>query len=281
MRFDDLQDEWDVTPEKGILPQGAKMRMWENIEKATAKRTRRNSYRWIVAACVLLLLSVAGYKYFMPEADAPLLITHTYPGDIRLLRLPDGSKVWVNQNTKIAYAETFEGNTRNVTLTGEAYFEVARDESKPFIITSGAITTTVLGTSFDIRSYSGMPPEVIVHSGKVKVEGRSNTVFLEKGDAAQYNDKTKTVRKETVMATMPEWKKALMDVDGYTLEQVINQLKENNIFTVTYGDENLRTLKIKGILDSRQGFDEMLQTVAFALQVKIEPEGNAIYHISR
>ena len=281
MRFDDLKEEWDETPKKGILPLGAKMRMWEQIEKVTENKPRRKPYKWIAAACILLLMSVSGYLYVMPKASAKQLVTHTYPGDIRLLRLPDGSKVWVNQNTIIAYPEAFDGDTRSVTLNGEAYFEVARDASKPFIITSGPITTTVLGTSFRVSTYNNANPEVSVNSGKVKVEGRTNTVLLKKGDAARYENKTKTLLRHTVVPLEPKWKKVLIDVNGYTLEQVINKLSEDHAFTVTYSDNSLSALKIKGILDSRQGFEAMLQTVAFALQVKIEPQGDAMYHISR
>ena len=283
MKFNDLQEEWDATPEKGILPQGAKMRMWQSIEKATTQRNQRSRYQWFAAACALLLLSIGGYQIFDTfSAQAQTIVaTQTYPDDIRLLRLPDGSRVWVNQNTKIEYPETFTGNTRNVVLEGEAYFDVAKDKSKPFIITSGKITTTVVGTSFSITSYKGTAPRVNVRSGKVRVKGENNEVILVKGYSATYLYNTSTLQKHTINVMEPDWKKALIDIDGLTLGQVMASLKKDYNFNVRYTDENLQALKIKGTLDSRQGFEEMLQTIAFALQVTIEPDGTNSYRISR
>lgn len=281
MGYKELQELWNKIPEKGILPKGAQSRMWNNIEKATLKK-RRNNYRWIAAACVLLL-SVVGYQTFTiySTKESAIIATQTYPGDIRLLRLPDGSRVWVNQNTKIEYPETFEGDTRNIVLEGEAYFDVAKDKSKPFIITSGQITTTVVGTSFSVTSYKDKAPEVHVRSGKVKVKSKQNEVLLERGDAAMYLTKTSTLKKYSIPVAEPEWKKALIDIDGLTLGEVINHLKKDYTFKVTYSEKDLQALKIKGILDSRQGFDEMLQTIAFALQIRIEPTGNNTYSISK
>jgi len=282
MGFKELQEEWNQIPEKGILPKGVQLRMWHKIEKATGNN-RNRKYQWIAAACIALLLCVGGYQIFTTYSseDVKMVATLTYPDDIRLLRLPDGSRVWVNQNTKIEYPESFDGNTRNITLEGEAYFDVARDESKPFIITSGSITTTVLGTSFSVMSYKGKAPRVNVRSGKVKVESGQNKVFLEKGFGAVYLPETNTVQKHTVPVAEPQWKKALIDIDGLTLNQVLTNLKKDHAFTIRYADGKLGTLKIKGTLDSRQGFDEMLQTIAFALQVQIEPTGGNGYLISK
>lgn len=282
MGLKELKNKWDATPQKGILPDGAKMRMWESIEKATLKKRRLPTYQWLAAACIAAVLSFTGYQLLtLNVSDTKMIITQTYPNDVRLLRLPDGSKVWVNQDTKIEYPEIFEGNTRNVTLEGEAYFEVAKDASKPFIITSGTITTTVLGTSFSITSYKCQAPEVRVRTGKVKVATNTDKVYLEKGYAAIYQPETSTLNKQTTPTLEPYWKKALIDIDGYTLSEVINELKKDHAFTVSYSTEDLKLLKIKGTLDSRQGFKEMLQTIAFALQVKIETTGPNTFRISR
>ena len=181
MNLNDFQDEWDAIPEKGILPQGVKDRMWENIQMATVQKRRKRSYRWIVAASIAILTLFGGYLFLMqPVTAAKAIVTNTYPNDIRLLRLPDGSRVWVNQNTKIAYTDEFAGDTREVTLSGEAFFEVAKDPDKPFIITSGAVRTTVLGTSFNVEAYAGKPIAVSVRSGLVKVQSSGNTVMLKK-----------------------------------------------------------------------------------------------------
>ena len=151
-----INEDWDETPGKGILAEEIRLRMWKNIEKATIRRKKR-SYRWIAAACIAFLLSVAGYQslyYTSFSSSKNIVSTKTFPQDIRLLRLPDGSRIWVNQNTEIEYPKQFASNERVISLKGEAFFEVARDTSRPFIITSGEIRTTVLGTSFNVKALS-------------------------------------------------------------------------------------------------------------------------------
>jgi transmembrane sensor len=279
---DSIRKEWDETPNKGILPNDIKSRMWMNIQKATVDKRRRN-YRWIAAASVALLLSVAGYQSFFNHtiSSVATVATKTFPEDIRLLRLPDCTRVWVNQNTEIEYPAQFAENERTVTLKGEAFFEVEKDSSRPFIITSGAIKTTVLGTSFNVNAYAGSAPEVHVRTGKVKVESSENTVFLERGYAAVFKPESKILKKLKTNILDPDWKKVLIDVDGLTLAQVIEKLQPVHPFAVEYADKDLKNLKIKGTLDARQGFEEMLQTVAFALEVNIKLVAKNTYAVSK
>lgn len=76
-------------------------------------------------------------------------------GFIRHLTLPDGTTVVLQANSRLRYPEKFTGNTREITLSGEAYFDVAHDAQKPFIIHTGKIRTTVLGTAFKISAMPG------------------------------------------------------------------------------------------------------------------------------
>lgn len=277
-----IEEQWNQIPRLGLLHDDIKARMWRNIQSATIERRRRN-YRWIAAACVLLLLSVGSYQsflYFAPYQQE-MVATVTSPRDIRILHLPDGTRVWVNENTEIEYPVHFAKNERNIVLKGEAFFEVARDPSKPFIITSGSIKTTVLGTSFNIKAYESKTTEVQVRTGKVKVEGEANTVFLVRGYAGVFAPESKIIRKQKIDRLEPEWKKILIDVDGLTLAQVLEKLQPLHSFDVEYVHDDLKNLTIKGALDTRQGFEEILQTVAFALEIEIKPIGNNRYSISQ
>lgn len=77
----------------------------------------------------------------------------TKKGSKSNIKLPDGSMVWLNADSKLSYAENFIGKTREVTLTGEAYFDVVHDTAHPFIIHTGKVNIKVLGTAFNIRNY--------------------------------------------------------------------------------------------------------------------------------
>lgn len=277
-----MKDEWNAIPNRGILPDDTSARMWNNIRRVTIHKYKR-LYNWTAAACAVFIIAIGGYQFLnqSKKSEVEITSTITFKDDIRLINLPDGTRVWLNQNSKIEFPVQFSNNERNVTLKGEAFFEVKRDPSKPFIITSGAIKTTVLGTSFNIKAYNEKQPEVNVRTGKVKVEGENNTVLLLRGDKAVYASASSTIKKEKTAILEPEWKKALLYVDGLTLEQVLDKLKEENDFKVNYLEDDLKNLTIQGTLDSRQGLYEMLQTIAFALEIKIQSTGNNTYLISR
>lgn len=282
MRSRKLREEWDAIPNRGILPNEVKARMWNNIRNSTIDKYK-SFYNWTAAACIVFIVSITGYYNFnqLHRSKIEIASVKTFDKDIRILSLPDGTRVWLNENSEIEYPSKFSGKCRNVTLTGEAFFEVKRDVDHPFIISSGAIKTTVLGTSFNIRAYNNTQPEVNVRTGKVKVESEENTVLLLRGDKAVYGAGTAALSKQKTNILEPAYKKVLMYVDDLTLEQVIATLKRDHAFDVSYLDKDLKNLKMQGTLDTRQGFYETLQTIAFALEIKIISTGNNTYSISQ
>jgi ferric-dicitrate binding protein FerR (iron transport regulator) len=282
MKSKRVREEWNAIPNRGILPDETSNRMWNNIRKVTVDKYK-NLYNWMAVACAVFILAISSYHAFIQSniSKQQITATKTFNKDIRLLFLPDGTRVWLNENSELEYPSHFLKNERTVTLKGEAFFEVKRDPSRPFIISSGTIKTTVLGTSFNIKAYGNKEPEVNVRTGKVKVETEENSVFLERGDKAVYAEKTSLVNKQKTNVFEPQWKKVLIYVDGLTLEEVLSKLKTDHQFKVNYLDEDLKNLKIQGTLDTRQGLFEMLQTIAFALEIKIQSTGNNTYLISK
>lgn len=276
-----LRKQWDETPEKGLFPEEVKSRMWKKIKAATSGK-KRYGYKWIAAASIALILSFTAYMILLNANETvETLITQTYPADIRLLRLPDGSRVWVNENTIIEFPKEFNGDTRNVTLKGEAFFEVQKNPSKPFIITSGLIKTTVLGTSFNIKAYEGHLPLVKVRTGKVKVQNKNNTVFLVRGDAAVYMPTSDMLVKRRADEIEPQYVKMLIDIDGLTLDEAIKRLQKEYSFKLEYSTKELKELKLKGTLDAKQGIKGMLETLAFALNANVKEISPGNYTISQ
>lgn len=134
----------------------------------------------MVAATAWLLLNLGNTtNAFAVRADEPLDIT-----------LPDGTIVWLNANTQIEYDDTFGTNVREVTLSGEAYFEVSPDLTKPFRIHLGKVTVEVVGTSFNLRGYPGEPDIILnVMSGKVRFGGH-DMIEVAQGNEAMYHIST-------------------------------------------------------------------------------------------
>jgi ferric-dicitrate binding protein FerR (iron transport regulator) len=127
---------------------------------------QRSRLRWLwlgagVAASVLVVFLV--FSPAKKTVDKPVASNtiSTRPGSKSKVELPDGTQVWLNADSKLTYAQNFIGNTREVTLTGEAYFDVAHataaetGQKIPFIIHTSSIDIKVLGTAFNVRSYPG------------------------------------------------------------------------------------------------------------------------------
>lgn len=148
-----------------------------------------------IAAMVVFasgLAFLAGY-YLKPAKNQTITCKIVTPkGSKAYIELADGSKVWLNAESKLSYPETFSDNSRDVYLEGEGYFEVAKDKSKPFIVHTSKIKIRALGTAFNVKSYSS---EDIIQT--TLVEG---SVVVEKGDAGESSD---NLRNDAVVYLKP------------------------------------------------------------------------------
>lgn len=181
------------------------------------------------AAAIALLLA-AGYWLFLFDDGSNTQITsvQTGAGEQREISLPDGSTVVLNENSELAYPEAFE--KRRVRLSGEAFFEVARLNGKTFIIDAEGATTTVLGTSFNVRAYPFEDEvEVSVNTGKValqRAEDKSPQLVLEAGEAGVY-DKQRKVVEEVAVSNADFWKTGALEFDSIPLSTVVATLERH------------------------------------------------------
>lgn len=150
-------------------------RILDDINRAGgSNRTAGRIYLYAAAVAVFLLSAVAVYHYRDEMAGylnpVAMLERKAENGRMLALTLADGTRVWLNAGSRLRYPGKFNGGQREVCLTGEAYFEVVHRPDKPFIIHSDKITTTVLGTSFNINAYGNSRNiKVTVLTGKVGV----------------------------------------------------------------------------------------------------------------
>lgn len=185
--------------------------------------------RWSVAATILL--GIAAFAWWMNHskpAEAQLVEVHTFDHEKKQVTLPDSSHVWLNENSKLAYDPSFE--KRHVNLEGEAFFEVERIVERPFEISSGNATTTVLGTSFNVRAYAAEEKiEVTVKTGKVALASnktKGSPVLLTPGETGVFDKKeekvTVAVREEE---NADAWKTQQLRYDDDKMAQVIASLE--------------------------------------------------------
>jgi transmembrane sensor len=154
----------------------------ESFFSAPAKRPfykRRMIY--ILAACcitvvALLYPSLASNSKIEKEEKAANSVNEIAisPGSKSKIQLPDGSQVWINSGSKLTYAGMMKGRTREVTLDGEAYFDVVKDAAHPFIVHTSGIDIKVLGTAFNVKAYKIEPTiEATLIHGSIEVTNRN------------------------------------------------------------------------------------------------------------
>lgn len=142
------------------------------------------------------------------------------------LKLPDGSEVWLNSASSITYPTAFIGNERKVEITGETYFEVAKDASKKFLVSGNGITTEVLGTHFNINVYKDEANmRITLLEGSIKISNNSATNILKPGQQAQVGSTgamkvTSNVDIDVVMA----WKNGIFIMDKTDIGTIMRQI---------------------------------------------------------
>lgn len=172
--------------------------------------------------------------------------------------LPDGTKVWLNAASSLKYPAQFTGNQRNVTLNGEAYFEVAPDKLKPFIVNSGKQAVKVLGTHFNINAYNDEPvitTTLLKGSVLVTQENTHQTSLLKPGQQAQVADDIKVSKADVDEAVA--WKNGMIKFSNQDIKSVmriiarwynVDIIYKGNISNIGFGGSVSRSMKISEIL---------------------------------
>jgi ferric-dicitrate binding protein FerR (iron transport regulator) len=238
--------------------------------------TRRIAAVLLVGACVWVAWQVTHKKSVNPA----FIEVVTLQGEKKEVTLPDDSHVWLNSSSKLKYAAKFEGSERKVAFEGEAYFEVAKNPSRPFIINAGTSVTTVLGTAFNLRARTGEKTvSVTVAEGKVAFTGKEmptqNAVKLIAGDQGVLNLETKQLaRVKNDDPNFLAWKTGKLIFKNTALKQVVAKLTE------FYG-KNIRVDDIsKAEIPFTSTFDHKpLHDVITIMEISLGLKADTINHV--
>ncbi|MBS1564825.1 MAG: FecR domain-containing protein [Bacteroidetes bacterium] len=172
-----------------------------------------------------------------------------------IIELTDGSKIWLNADSKIQYPRVFNGSTREVVLNGEAFFEVAKDPARPFTIHLANGTVRVLGTSFNIRAYDNEKiVETSVATGRVAFIPRyesgakkQDTVFLSPDNKARYLfNKEELTTGPTISRDDRAWTEGRLIFKAMSFEDIGMQLERNFGKKVVFVTDNARSFRLTG-----------------------------------
>ena len=199
----------------------------ETQGKETPRTIRMNPWKW--AAAIVLPICIAFFTYYLVDSSqtvgAPFIVKAD-KGDKATIELPDGTNVVLNSASQLSYLNNFGENVRRVQLNGEAYFKVAHDEKRAFIVQVGDLEVKVLGTSFNVSAYEDAKDvTVVLLEGKVGVYAQKISHIMKPGDKIEYN---KATHKITATQVHPndyiEWTKGNMYFEKESLENIMKTL---------------------------------------------------------
>ncbi|OQP58361.1 FecR family protein [Niastella populi] len=151
------------------------------------------------------------------------------------LVLSDGSKVWLNSASRIKFPVNFSGNTRDVELSGEAYFEIAKDRARPFKVHFKTSTVEVLGTHFNVNSYDNEPAQAVtLLEGSVKVASLQEAEIIKPGQQAVLGNKNKMKIKQVDVEEAVAWKNGYFIFVDEDIKSIMRKLARWYDFTPEY-----------------------------------------------
>lgn len=193
------------------------------------------------------------------------------------VRLSDGSEVYLNANSRLEVPQQFLDSVRTVQLEGQAFFAVARQPFRPFIVRSGSTVTQVLGTEFDVRK-RGNKVRVVVKSGKVRLsrEGSAHGVELQKGEMSIANaDGAISLPTKVDIRKYVGWREGKLMFERTPLIEVMGELEQQFGFSFVLKDRELGRRRFTGTFTT-DSLKEILSTLALALDVQIKQQKDSI-----
>ncbi|SFE06118.1 FecR family protein [Chitinophaga sp. CF118] len=221
-----------------------------------------------------------GQLAYQAERDAPKQMSYnmisTPRGGQFQVVLPDGTKVWMNAASSLRFPTAFIGNNRQVELSGEAYFEVTKDETKPFIVNVNRMKVAVLGTHFNIMSYPDEKNiETTLLEGAVNVSGNGYSQQLKPGQQTQLspNGNLKLLTDPDIESALA-WKNGYFQFNKADLQSVMRQLARWYDVEVIYKDQ-VPDFMFVGQLDKNENLSVILRILERS-QVHFNIDGKKI-----
>ncbi len=225
-------------------------------------------HRWMGWAAVAMIVVAAGF--WQLNRDSGLISVQTGPEVVRFqdkqfVRLPDSSRVFLNEGSELTFDRIqFGKSRREVTLTGEAFFEVTSDPVRPFLVHTGEVLTTVLGTSFNVRRMEGSTVRVTVTKGKVKVGSADGKYeLLSANEEVTVNAHTNDfVKKETNASGVAEWKDEFLILDNVTMQEARALIEKRFHIKLRLGSDRTAGCHISASFFNNESLDHVLQVIA-------------------
>lgn len=222
------------------------------------------------------------YRENMDEVEVAVIHKLVVPkGCEYKLLLADGTRVWMNAESELSYPAAFSGESRVVSLKGQAYFEVAKS-SVPFIVETERLDVRVLGTAFDVMSYGNEPTvQVTLEEGKVQISTEGKDRMLVPGEQAVFTREDSTLSVQKVRTEIfTGWRKGEFVFDDESFASVGRKLSRWYDFEIVV-DEELQGKSLSGSLKRYESIEEFLNILQLTNEIDVEYQDHKVIIVSK
>ena len=284
-----FETAWKESPDE--MPRDVQERMYRRLsreldEKKTKTILLRSRFSWkvwpqIAVACIIIVLGLVNYRMNDKQKQ---LSTQNFTvlaekGQRAFITLPDSTKVWLNSDTKISYPADYGLKERNVTLVGEAYFEVAKNPDKRFIVEAKGMQVEALGTSFNVNAYQN-DNKIIASllSGSVRVSYDRHVAILKPHESVKVDllNRSFSRYKDESMQNIALWRKNEITFDGESLEEITHIMSRLYNTTICIEDESLKKVCYIGTIRNNN-LENFIDIINLTTPVVYENKGDTVF----
>jgi len=316
--FDQLSDVWQSVNFVKYHDKIDIEKAWKEIQVQLNRDTNSGKQIWLkwtkVAAIFVLAFVLGGIgHYFLSQNPAPtelpLQVEYVAPlGSRSFIKMPDGSKIWLNAGTTLKYKNNFGIDKREISLSGEAFFEIEKNPRLPFIVQTSELNITALGTKFNVKAYDEEKTiETTLIEGSVKLEGNNfqlaEDVVLKRNEKAIFTKKAQSVeinerihpQANAIKEVMPKtglkiisavesapiisWKEERWVINNEKLGSLSQKLERRFAVNFIFDNDLLKEYSFGGTLED-ETLEQVLDAICSSSPIKYVVEGKSVYIMS-
>ncbi len=229
----------------------------------------------------LLCMRVVDVLFIKKQPAAKEFITwiETGKSERSKITLPDSTVVWLNACSSISYDQDFGNQTRKVDLQGEAYFDVRKNTSKPFLVCADSLTYRVTGTSFNVYSFDNDNiASFVLVKGSVTLEYENNDIEIKPGELIEFDKTTRRINRQPINTGFyTSWRSGDLMFEKMSFEELAKRLERN--FKVIFVFENERVKKelFGGTFRHYDSLETILKVISTSTPIKYKIEKDVVY----
>lgn len=279
-------DRITLSPDFDTIVKKHRESIWSDINKRISRRLKKHSFlkAFSVAATILLLLGLTSYFSYQrgSRINKMQMVEVVNPSGTRSsLILPDGTNVLMNAETELTYPSVFVDQSRNVEVKGEAYFNVAHDKGKPFIVNCNDVKIKVFGTDFNVKAYDDDDKvEVTLIEGSigVELENSPGIIYIKPDEQLVFNKRNHTYSLQQVdVQPFIAWQNGHYYFKELPLKEIVKQLGRiyNVQFEITSGE--LGETTFSGDFTKGESLEQILRIMTSDQRIKYSFTNNKIF----